>query len=85
MKRFELKMIVADVLEIDPELLSAEVDLDTFENFDSVHVLMLVLELEQKAGVVMTSDEASKLRFYGDIERIAERRGVILADYVLGV
>lgn len=80
MKRYELKVIVADVLEIDPELLSAEVDLDTFENFDSVHVLMLVLELEQKAGVVMTSEEASKLRFYGDIERIAERRGVALTD-----
>lgn len=80
MKRHELKVIVADVLEIDPELLSAEVDLDTFENFDSVHVLMLVLELEQKAGVAMTSEEASKLRFYGDIERIAERRGVTLTD-----
>jgi acyl carrier protein len=80
MKRFELKVIVANVLEIDPELLSAEVDLDTFENFDSVHVLMLVLELEQQAGVIMTSEEASKLRFYGDIERIAERRGVMLAD-----
>jgi acyl carrier protein len=59
MKRFELKVIVANVLEIDPELLSAEVDLDTFENFDSVHVLMLVLELEQQAGVIMTSEEAS--------------------------
>lgn len=80
MKRSALRKIVARVLEIDPELLSADTDLTTIEMFDSANVLMLVLELDQQAGIRMSPGDASRLRYYGDIEQLAKSQGIALAD-----
>lgn len=79
MKRVALRKIVADVLEIDPELLGVDTDLTTIETFDSVCVLMLMLELDNQASIKMSPEDASKIRYYGDIEQLAERQGITLA------
>ncbi|NWF78907.1 MAG: hypothetical protein HXY37_02535 [Chloroflexi bacterium] len=80
MKRADLRRIVADVLEIDPELLQSGTDLTQIETFNSVAVLTLMIELDMQAGVKMLPEEASKLRLYGDIERVVERHGFELSD-----
>lgn len=80
MKRVELQALVASVLEIDPELLEPETDLTSFESFDSVAVLTLMLDLDEHAGIRMSPEEASKLRFYGDIEALALRQGIALVE-----
>lgn len=80
MKRTDLRRLVADVLELDPELLQGEVNLTQFESFNSVAVLSLMIELDMQAGVKMQPEEASKLRFYSDIERVVEGKGITLTD-----
>jgi acyl carrier protein len=78
MKRTDLRRMVADVLEIDPELLHSTVELSKFESFNSVAVLTLMIELDMQAGIKMLPEEASKLKLYGDIERVVERHGLSL-------
>lgn len=80
MKRADLRRIVADVLEIDPELLQSTTDLTQLETFNSVAVLTLMIELDMQASVKMLPEEASKLRMYGDIESVVERHGFVLTD-----
>jgi acyl carrier protein len=75
-KRTDLRRLVADVLEIDPELLHSEAVLSKFESFNSVAVLTLMIELDMQAGIKMLPEEASKLKLYGDIERVIERHGL---------
>jgi|GEM_PF-1332951 acyl carrier protein len=79
MTRAELRRIVADVLEVDPELLQSDTELTQIETFTSVAVLTLMIELDMQAGVKMLPEEASKLRLYGDIEAVVERHGVTLS------
>lgn len=80
MTRAELRRIVADVLEVDPELLQSDTELTQIETFTSVAVLTLMIELDMQAGVKILPEEASKLRRFGDIEAAVERHGVTLSD-----
>ncbi len=80
MNRAELRRIVADVLEVDPELLQSDTELTQIETFTSVAVLTLMIELDMQAGVKILPEEASKLRRYGDIEAVVERHGITLTD-----
>ena len=80
MLREDLKRIVADVLEVDPGLLAPETELSAIEAFDSVSVLTLIIELDERAGIKVPPDAAGKLRRYGDIEALAHGSGVELTD-----
>lgn len=80
MKRAELKKIVADVLEVDPRQLTPEVELGSFQTFDSVAVLTLIIELDEKAGLRLSPSAAGALKRYEDIENLATQSGVTLAD-----
>ena len=76
MKRSELRQIVADVLSIEPGQLTPETKLDTIETFDSVGLLTLMVELGEKAGIMMGPSDARKLVHYSDIEKLAESQKV---------
>jgi acyl carrier protein len=78
--RAELRKIVADVLEVDPSQLAPEVELGSFQTFDSVAVLTLIIELDEKAGIRLSPSAAGALKRYGDIENVAAQGGVTLAD-----
>lgn len=80
MTRAELRRIVAGALEIEPDRLQADADLRQFEAFDSVGVLSLMIELDEKAGIKMDPEAANGLQRYGDIEDLARRQGVELTD-----
>lgn len=80
MKRFELRNIVAGVLEIDPSILDPDTDLNTIDNFDSVSVLTLMITVDEQAGIKISPAEANALRYYRDIESLAERQGVKFVD-----
>lgn len=79
-KRSELRQIVAGVLEVKPEELNGDSDLTTIGTFDSVSVLSLMVELGEKAGIRMSPADTRDLRYYRDIERLAERQGIELLD-----
>jgi acyl carrier protein len=79
-KRTELREIVAAVLEINPEELNADTNLTTIETFDSVSTLTLMVELGEKAGIRVSPSDVRDLRYYRDIERLAERQNIELTD-----
>ncbi|MBX0331339.1 acyl carrier protein [Oscillochloris sp. ZM17-4] len=80
MNRFALRKIVAEGLEIDPELLEPDTDMTTLEEFNSVAVLMLMLALDAQAGIKMSPEDASRLRYYRDVEALADRQGIVLTE-----
>jgi acyl carrier protein len=80
MTRGDLKRIVADVLEIEPGQLESGTQLKSFETFDSVSLLSLMIELDEKAGIKMGPEDSAALQQFGDIEALAARQGVELTD-----
>lgn len=80
MTRSSLKEIVARVLEIDPSELSPEVELNSFPLFDSVNILMLMVALDDEAGIKLTAEQLPGLQKYSDIEAAAALSGVELTD-----
>lgn len=80
LQRDELRRIVADVLGIDPSMLETATDLTMIETFDSVNVLNLMFDLDEYAGIKLTPKDASQLHYFGDIEAVAERQGMLLVN-----
>ena len=71
MKRDDLKGVVAAIIEVDPAELKPETDLRTFPAFDSVNILSLMIALDEQAGVKLGPEQAARLQFYGEIEKLA--------------
>jgi acyl carrier protein len=80
MTRDRLRQVVADVLEVEPEQLCPETDLITIETFDSVGILTLMIALDEQAGIKLGPSDMRDVRYYRDIESLAEGRGVALTD-----
>jgi acyl carrier protein len=79
-RRVDLRAIVAGILEVDPSSLVADAVLNSIDNYDSVSVLTLMIALDEQAGIKISPADANALRFYGDIERIAEKQGIELVE-----
>jgi acyl carrier protein len=80
MKRTELREIVATELDVSPDELQPDLELNTIETFDSVGILTLTIVLDEKAGIKMNPGDAATLRYYKDIEALAEKQGIELTD-----
>jgi acyl carrier protein len=80
MKKADLKAVVAEIIEVEPEELDSDTDLYTIETFDSVSVLGLIITLDEKFGVKMNSIDAQNVRYYRDIEKLATSQGFELID-----
>ncbi len=80
MKRDELRALVAEILEVDPQALQSSVELSSFENYDSVMLLSLMITLDEGAGIKMTPADVPKLKTFGDVEGLAKRQGIELTD-----
>jgi acyl carrier protein len=76
--RQELKSIVAEVIEADLGELDPETDLRSLPGYDSVNVLVLMIALDERAGIRLGPDKAATLRFYREIEELAVAQGVKL-------
>lgn len=73
-----LCQVVAEVLEVEPALLQTDFDLTTLETFDSMHILLLIVNLEEQINIKIGLEELDYVRFYGDIEQLAEAQGAVL-------
>jgi acyl carrier protein len=80
MKRADLRDIVAGVLEVDPNSLGPSVDLNAIDTYDSVSVLTLMIALDEQAGIKISPADASAVRYFGDIERLAKKQGIDLVE-----
>jgi acyl carrier protein len=80
LKRDELRALVAEILEVDAGALNSNVELASLENYDSVMLLSLMIQLDEGAGIKMNPSDVPNLRTYGDIEQLAARQGIQLTD-----
>jgi acyl carrier protein len=62
---------------IDPDLvLSEDLDASKVPLWDSLKHIILVVEIEMRLGVVLTTDELAHLRNVGEIVTLLEQKGV---------
>jgi acyl carrier protein len=80
MRKADLKAVVAEIIEVEPDELDSDTDLHTIDTFDSVSVLGLIITLDEKFGVKMNSTDAQNIRYYRDIEKLATSQGFELID-----
>ena len=80
MKRKDLFAIIAEVLEVDASEVTSDKELSSFEMYDSVNVLSLMVALDSKAKVRLSPTDVRDLRTIADIEAIAEKQGIKLVD-----
>jgi acyl carrier protein len=69
-----VRAIAADVLVIDPGLLTDDSSPEDFDVWDSVQHLSLVLALEEQFGLQFEPEEIDRMRSIGGIVRIVEGR-----------
>ena len=67
MDELELRRSVAEILAISPEELQSDIELDSFEGFDSVARLSLMVCLSDLTGRPLEASCLRRLRTYGDI------------------
>ena len=71
----KLQVIFREVL--DPTLvLSDDLDASKVPAWDSLNHITLIVEIEQKFGVELTTNELADLRNVGDMLTLLERKGV---------
>lgn len=66
----ELKNILAEELEVDPETLNSDTVLDDIETWDSVIALTIMVVLGDELGVPVSPNEMKNLKTFGDIEQL---------------
>jgi acyl carrier protein len=71
----KLEPIFRDV--IDPDLvLSEEIDASKVPLWDSLKHIILVVEIEMRLGVALTTDELANLRNVGELVTLLQDKGV---------
>ena len=71
MNELELRQSVAEILEIAPEQLKEEDELESFGMYDSTARLSLMVCLSDLTGHAMELKTLQQLRTYGDIVAVA--------------
>lgn len=57
----ELQGLMADIFECDPAEIGPDATPDTVEAWDSLRLLDLVLAIEQRTGIVISSDHLQEM------------------------
>lgn len=67
----DIRKTVAEVLEVEPEVLKPETSFYDLPNFDSVAILSLIVALDD-LGVEIPQHKASEIRTFGDVLALAK-------------
>jgi len=70
-----LKQIVSEVLEIDLVEVYDNISPETVEKWDSFNHLVIISAIEERLSIVFTSDDVEKIKNFGELRRIAAKRG----------
>ncbi len=62
----ELRSIVAEVLDVDPMLLTAEAKFEEITDYDSLMVISLMIALDEN-GVPINQSDVDLIKTFGDI------------------
>lgn len=63
----EIKNQIAELLNVEPEKITAESNLVTDLKADSMDIATLLLEVEEKYGIEISEDDMDSLQTVGDI------------------
>ena len=67
-----LKILVADILDVDPESIDGSMTRDNTESWDSLNHINLVTALEQQFGVSFDVSEIESMSSFDDILQLME-------------
>lgn len=80
MTRIEFKTMVGKIIETDVSRLAPDTELRKLAGFDSLNILTLMIELDERLGIRLEPEEVAQLRVYGDLEQLLAVRGVSLTE-----
>jgi len=70
----KVKQIMADVLDLDPQVIDGHTAMDTIESWDSLTHINLCFSLEQDFQLAFTVAEIETMLSYGDILRVLREK-----------
>ncbi len=70
----EIKNQIAELLNVEPEKITAESNLITDLKADSMDIATLLLEVEEKYGTEISEDDMDSLQTVGDIVKYLETK-----------
>lgn len=68
----KLKQIVADVLDVEPDAIGPDFNMDTVEQWDSLRHMTLVLSIEDGFGITIPDEEAADITSWPLIRLVVE-------------
>ncbi len=66
----DLKIAIAEALEVAPGELTSDKELNDIESWDSVMALMIMVILGDELGISVTPNEMKNVKRFGDIEQL---------------
>ena len=76
----EVLAVLAEVLEESADSLTSDRKLDSIDAWDSVGVLTLMAELDDKYGLTLTTDEIQNFSTIKDVLTVLRDKGLNLTD-----
>jgi len=73
-----LKEITSKILLIDPDDINDGTSRKDVKSWDSMSHLMLVTEIESAFGIMMSDDDITGIRTFGDMKRVLRKLGANL-------
>lgn len=70
----KLKQIVADVLDVEPDAIGPDFNMDTVEQWDSLRHMTLVLSIEDGFGITIPDEEAADITSWPLIRLVVEEQ-----------
>lgn len=76
----DLRNKIADIVKIDPLVLTDECGPKSASRWDSMAALEIISLLDDYCGSNMSAEEAAKFTTFGAIVEFAKRRGIVSAQ-----
>ncbi len=70
----ELKKIMAENFELDPEKITMDANIVTDLDLDSIDAIDMIAELQKRAGCRLTADNFKSVKTVGDVVKVIMER-----------
>ena len=80
MSEGELMGIFAEILEVDPGILSEQSSPESVRGWDSAKSMEIVISIEEALSLEFSAGELAEMTSIGAIKQILTRRGVVIPE-----
>ncbi|URZ06280.1 acyl carrier protein [Clostridium felsineum] len=70
----KLKLIFAEVLDIEPDKVEDGLERDVIDEWDSFSHLMLINEIENRLQIKFTMDQVESIRTFKDLKNVVSQK-----------